>query len=140
VLISRNGAQHDLAGRLPLLLADQLRLENVQSRFHGGGTLDQLGKEVSAVGEELADLLDALHQAFVDALQRVGALLEGLPDQRLGFFRLAVYHGLAQLREEFFRHLRLLLDRFFSLPAIPSPTDRAGGQLVAPACAHSIDS
>src|SRR5450756_254990 len=83
-------------------------LQDGHGGLHGLGALDQLGEEELALAEEVADLLDAAHEALVEDVAGGQAGVEALLGQGCGLFGLTVDDGLLHQFVELFRHWILL--------------------------------
>ncbi len=80
------------------------RLQDGHGGLHRLGPLDELGQEELTLGEQVADLLDALDEAVVEDVARGKAGVKALLGQSGGLLGLAIDDGLRHLGVQVVRH------------------------------------
>ncbi len=100
--VALDGTDDDGAEHLALLVPrDQHRLEHLHGGLHGLGGHDQVGDEVLATLEAVADDLHAGVEGLLDGVQRHDTLLQGLGCQFSRLVRLADDDDASQLLQYF---------------------------------------
>jgi hypothetical protein len=90
--------------RLAPPAASMAGLQDRYGGLHRLGALYQLGQEELALGEEVADLLDALHETLVQDVSRRDTGIQALLGQCGGIFCLSIDDGLRHFGQQLVRH------------------------------------